>query len=108
MVYRVKEQAGSGLDEAYTALHGDHDVLPTAVPGSGHGRLAWQQTDLDTLDKALASNLRSVTFADGRQTTFQDADKMLAVRREIKAELAAAASQVTARRRVTRAVICRR
>ncbi|MGI3781149.1 MAG: AraC family transcriptional regulator [Janthinobacterium lividum] len=46
-MYRVDEQAGSGWDEAYTALHGDHDVLPTAsaTPDSSRGRLAWQQTD---------------------------------------------------------------
>lgn len=44
-MYRVEEQAGSGWDEAYTALHGDHEVLPTASPDPGRGRLAWQQTD---------------------------------------------------------------
>ena len=44
-MYRVREQARSGWDEAYTALHGDHDVLPTAAPDSGRGRLVWQQTD---------------------------------------------------------------
>ena len=44
-MYRVEEQAGYGWDEAYTTLHGDHDVLPTAAPDSGRGRLAWQQTD---------------------------------------------------------------
>lgn len=56
--------------------------------------MAWQQSDLDTLDTAIASNVRSVTFADGRQTTFHDVDKMLAVRKQMKAEFAAAASQV--------------
>lgn len=61
--------------------------------------MAWQQSDLDTLDTAIAQNIRSVTFADGRQTTFQDADKMLAIRREMKAELTSSASQVTRRTR---------
>ena len=44
-MYRVQEQARSGWDEAFAAVHGDHDVLPTATPGAGRGRLVWQQTD---------------------------------------------------------------
>jgi phage baseplate assembly protein gpV len=70
--------------------------------------MAWQQSDLDALDAAIAKNLRVVTFADGRQVHYQDADKMLQVRTAMKAELAASASQVSPRVRVTRARICRR
>ncbi|AOF95742.1 phage head-tail joining protein [Sphingobium sp. RAC03] len=59
--------------------------------------MAWTQADLDKIDIALSSNVRKVTFADGRSTEFQNADQMLAVRREIKAELLASASQITPR-----------
>lgn len=69
--------------------------------------MAWQQSDLDALDTAIVRNERSVTFADGRRVEYQDADKMLAVRNAIKAELLASASQIVPRRRATRAVVCR-
>ena len=69
--------------------------------------MAWQQSDLDTLDKAIANNLRSVTFADGRQTTFQDADKMLQVRTAMKDELADAAARARPRLRTTIGRVCR-
>ena len=60
--------------------------------------MAWQQADLDALEAAIASNVRRVTFADGRSREFHAPGEMLAVRREIKAELAAASSQVSPRR----------
>jgi AraC-like DNA-binding protein len=44
-VYQVREQTHEGWDEAFAALHGDHDVLPTAGPDPGCGRLVLQQTD---------------------------------------------------------------
>lgn len=56
--------------------------------------MAWSQPDLDRIDAALSNNLRKVTFADGRTVEYQNADQMLAVRRAIKAELAAARTQV--------------
>ncbi|MEA3033687.1 MAG: hypothetical protein QOH86_1703 [Sphingomonadales bacterium] len=63
--------------------------------------MAWTQTDLDRIDAAIAGNTKSVTFSDGRQVSYQDADKMLEVRKAIKAEVAALSSQVTPRTRTT-------
>lgn len=60
--------------------------------------MAWQQADLDALEAAIASNVRKVTFADGRSREFHSPEEMLKVRREMKAELQAAASQVNPRR----------
>lgn len=71
--------------------------------------MAWQQSDLDALDAMIASQgtIRSVTFADGRQTTYQDADKLVALRREMKAELIAARSALAPRLRSTVGRMCR-
>jgi phage baseplate assembly protein gpV len=69
--------------------------------------VAWTQDDLDRVDLALRSDLRRVTFADGRQVEYQNKSEMLAVRRLIKSELAAAASQVNPRIRSTRGVMRR-
>lgn len=69
--------------------------------------MAWTQSDLDAIDTAIASNLRTVTFADGRTVTYQDADKMLQIRREMKAELLASASKVGGFVRATRGRMCR-
>jgi AraC-like DNA-binding protein len=44
-VYRVQEQPREGWDEAFTALHGDHDQLQNPGAGTGRGRLVRQQTD---------------------------------------------------------------
>lgn len=60
--------------------------------------MAWQQVDLDTVDAALARGVKRVTFADGRSREYQTTADMLEVRRVIKADLAAAASQVSPRR----------
>lgn len=62
--------------------------------------MAWQQSDLDRLDAAMASGLKKVTFADGRSREFQDAGEMLKLRTIMKAELTEAASQVAPRRTV--------
>lgn len=64
--------------------------------------MAWTRADLDAIDAALKSNVRKVTFADGRSTEYQDADQMLQVRREIKAEVLADESRVQPRTRVVR------
>ena len=50
--------------------------------------MAWQQSDLDRLNAAIASGVRAVTFADGRKNEYQNLDQMLAARRVISAELA--------------------
>lgn len=63
--------------------------------------MAWTQGDLDALDAAISSNVRKVTFADGRSREFHSPADMLAVRKEMKAELVAASSSITNRRRTT-------
>lgn len=70
--------------------------------------MAYQQSDLDKLDAAVLSGVKSVTFADGRRTEFHSLDEMRRLRADVKAELLAAAAQVTPRRRVTQAVFRRR
>jgi len=69
--------------------------------------MAWSQSDLDRIDAAIAQNIRRVTFADGRSVEYQSPGEMLQVRRLIKAELLASASQVSPRVRATRAVMRR-
>lgn len=60
--------------------------------------MGWQQSDLDAVETALSRGERKVTFEDGRSVEYQTAGEMLNVRKEIKASLAAAASQVAPRR----------
>ncbi len=49
--------------------------------------MAYQQSDLDMLDGAIASGVRRITFADGRSTEYQNLDQLLAAKRVIAAEL---------------------
>jgi len=63
--------------------------------------MAWTQADLDAIDKAIANNVSSVTFADGRTTRYQDADKMLQVRNVIRAEVVSAGATAQGRVRTT-------
>ncbi|WP_010218859.1 phage head-tail joining protein [Sphingomonas sp. PAMC 26621] len=49
--------------------------------------MAYQQSDLDRLDQAISSGIRSVTFADGRRTEYQSLDHLLAARGVIEAQL---------------------
>lgn len=60
--------------------------------------MAWTQADLDAVDAALKNGIRKVTFADGRSREYQTTEDMLSLRREMKAELLASASQVIPRR----------
>lgn len=64
--------------------------------------MAYQQSDLDRLDAAIASGVRAVTFADGRKTEYQNLDQLLAARKVIAAqiEMAATAKSALVRRRV--------
>lgn len=61
--------------------------------------MAFQQSDLDKLDAAIVSGVKSVTFADGRRTDFHTLDEMRRLRADMKGEIAAASSQVSPRRR---------
>lgn len=60
--------------------------------------MAWTQSDLDAVDAAIKNGVRRVTFADGRSTEYQTTGEMLTLRKTMKAELAASASQVNPRR----------
>ncbi len=69
--------------------------------------MAWTQADLDALSAAIASNVRRVTFADGRSVEYHSTAEMLRVRATMKSELLAAASQVNPIPRVTRGRLVR-
>ena len=64
--------------------------------------MAYQQSDLDRLDAAIASCVRAVTFADGRKTEYQSLDQLLAARKVIagQIEMAATTKSALVRRRV--------
>lgn len=64
--------------------------------------MAWTQTDLDTLDAAIISGIRKVTFADGRSTEYQNVADMRQVRNDMKAELSAARVSIAPRTTVGR------
>ena len=66
--------------------------------------MAITQSDIDTIDAALAAGVRRVTFADGRTTEYHSADQMLAVRREFVAQLNKAANAAAGRPRKRYAV----
>jgi hypothetical protein len=63
--------------------------------------MAFQQSDLDKLDSAMLTGVRKVIFADGRSTEFHSLAEVRALRADVKAELAAAASQTQPHRRTT-------
>jgi hypothetical protein len=71
--------------------------------------MPYQPSDLAKLDAAIVSGIRSITFADGRKTEYQSLADMRAVRADVKAELASAASQTSRRTRfiVARVGRCR-
>lgn len=64
--------------------------------------MAWTQSDLDALDTSIRAGVKRVRFADGRETEYHSLKEMTDLRREIRAELAAAASQVSRRTTVGR------
>ncbi|MGO4167853.1 phage head-tail joining protein [Novosphingobium sp. YAF33] len=61
--------------------------------------MAFQQSDLDGLDAAIATGVRKVTFADGRSTEYQNLDQMLTARDLIANEVAAPINTAARRRR---------
>lgn len=69
--------------------------------------MAWSQSDLDKLSEALAAGIQRVRYSDGREVTYQTTADMLKVRDQMKAELAAAASQINPRRRFSVGRFCR-
>jgi hypothetical protein len=62
----------------------------------------YTDADLQRIKSAIASGVRSVTFADGRKTEYQNLDQMLAAKRVIEAEvqMAARSAGTIVRRRV--------
>lgn len=62
--------------------------------------MAFQQSDLDTLDANIASGVLETRFADGRTTRYQSLDHMLAARAVIRTEIAVAAQAARGARRV--------
>lgn len=69
--------------------------------------MAWTQADLDTLSAAIASNVRRVTFADGRAVEYHSSAEMLRVRAEMKTELMAQSTRVKDFPRATRGRVVR-
>lgn len=63
--------------------------------------MAFQQSDLDQLRAALATGVRSVTFADGRRTEYQNAVDIVAAINHVEAALAGDARAGRPRRRLT-------
>lgn len=63
--------------------------------------MAWTQTDLDALSAAITAGVKAVTYADGRKVEYQTVADMLALRREMKGEVAAGAAKVTPPLRTT-------
>jgi len=49
--------------------------------------MSWTDADLVKVRNAIASGVRSVTFADGRRTEYQSLDHMLAAEKVIAASL---------------------
>lgn len=70
--------------------------------------MAYQQSDLDKLDAAIVSGIKSVTLADGRKTEWQSAAELRAIRADMKAEIAASASRVRPRTRFIVGQVARR
>lgn len=60
--------------------------------------MAFQQSDLDRLDAAISSGVRSVTFADGRRTEYQNVADMLRARDLISGEIVGASAGLRRRR----------
>lgn len=63
--------------------------------------MAFTAADVERLQSAIAAGLRSVTFADGRRTEYQNADQMLAALKVMRADVAAAGASTSGRRRIT-------
>ncbi len=62
--------------------------------------MGWQQADMDALDAAIARGVKAVTYADGRKVEYHSLDEMRRLRIDMKAEISAAAAQVSPRTRV--------
>lgn len=50
--------------------------------------MAWTQSDLDSLDKAIRSGALTVRRADGSQVQYRSLDEMLRIRAEMQAAVA--------------------
>lgn len=50
--------------------------------------MAWQQSDLDSIQAAITTGVRTVRFADGREVQYQSLDHLIAAQRVISNALA--------------------
>lgn len=57
--------------------------------------MAWTQTDLDALSAAITDGIKRVVYADGRQVEYQTVADMLALRKEMRAEVVAAETKLS-------------
>ena len=57
--------------------------------------MAWTQTDLATVERAIVQSEMSVSFTDGSQVTYRSVSELLKARDAIKDSLRAAASERT-------------
>lgn len=63
--------------------------------------MAFTQTDLDAIGKAIASGVLSVRYADGRQISYQSTDALLKAEQRIRDALANQQPGTSRRRRRT-------
>jgi hypothetical protein len=66
--------------------------------------MAWTQSDVDKLEQAISSGVRSVTFQDGRRTEYQNTAEMLSALKLVRQDVAAATAP---RRRGPRFIVGR-
>lgn len=57
--------------------------------------MAWTQTDLDALSAAITDGIKRVVYADGRQVEYQTVADMLALRKEMRAEVVAVETRLS-------------
>lgn len=55
--------------------------------------MAFTQADVDTMQTAIGSGVRKVTFADGRSTEYQNLDAMIAALGVMRSDVAKAGDQ---------------
>lgn len=55
--------------------------------------MAWTQTDLDNIEKAIAKGYLSVRHSDGKTITYRSTDELLKARDRIKQQLSKSQSK---------------
>lgn len=62
--------------------------------------MAFTQTDLDALDRAIASGELSIRDSDGRQVTYRSTDELLKARDKVAGILSASSTAATPRHKL--------